>query len=158
VAALKGSRAERYSIGQLGARAGAHLETVRYYERIGLMPGPPRSQGGHRVYDGAHLKRLGFIRRSRELGFSLDEIRALLGLVDRGDYTCDEVRDLTLAHLAEIRKKIADLRRLEWSLQRMAAQCSGDRVPECPVIDVLWDGIAQNWRAAVTQRPHRRGK
>jgi MerR family mercuric resistance operon transcriptional regulator len=144
MATLKETRAERYSIGEIGEQAGVNLETVRYYERIGLMPRPPRTQGGHRVYDGAHLKRLGFIRRSRELGFSLGEVRALLGLVDGGNYTCAEVRELTLAHLAEIRHKIADLRRLERSLQGMADRCTGDEVPECPVIDVLWDGIARD--------------
>jgi len=140
---LKQSRAERYSIGQLGEQAGVNFETVRYYERIGLMPKPPRTSGGHRVYDRVHLKRLGFIRRSRELGFSLDEIRALLSLVDGGDYTCGEVRDLTLAHLAEVRGKIADLRRLERSLRAMADECTGDQVPECPVIDVLWEGMTR---------------
>jgi MerR family mercuric resistance operon transcriptional regulator len=126
------------TIGQLAARTGVNLETVRYYERIGLMPVPRRTDGGHRVYDHAHLKRLGFIRRSRELGFSLEEIRSLLGLVDGGDYTCAEVRDLTLRHSADVRRRIADLRRLERSLKQMAAQCSGDTVPECPIIDVLW--------------------
>lgn len=126
------------SIGSLGRDSGVNIETIRYYERIGLMPRPRRTDGGHRLYERAHLKRLGFIRRSRELGFSLDEVRALLGLVDGGNYTCAEVRDLTLRHLAEVRGKIADLRRLERSLKEMAAQCSGSTVPVCPVIDVLW--------------------
>jgi len=144
MAEIKDLRAERYSIGQLGDRAGVNLETVRYYERVGLMPKPPRTAGGHRVYYGTHLRRLGFIRRSRELGFSLQEVRVLLGLVDGGDYTCAEVRDLTLAHLADVRRKIADLKRLQRSLQGMAERCIGDRVPDCPIIDVLWKGIAQD--------------
>lgn len=131
-------RHERLTIGRLAERSGVNLETVRYYERIGIMPEPLRTDGGHRVYKHEHLKRLGFIRRSRELGFSLEEIRSLLALVDGGDYTCAEVRDLTLQHSAEVHRKIADLRRLERSLKRMAAQCSGDTVPECPIIDVLW--------------------
>lgn len=131
-------RSEGLTIGRLAKRTGVNLETIRYYERIALMPEPLRTEGGHRVYDREHLKRLGFIRRSRELGFSLDEVRALLGLVDGGDYTCAEVRDMTLQHLAEVRRKIADLRRLERSLRDVAAQCSGDTVPKCPVIDVLW--------------------
>lgn len=133
-------RAAGYSIGQLAERTGVNLETVRYYERIGLMPTPPRTEGGHRVYDRNHLKRLGFIRRSRELGFSIEEIRALLSLVDGGDYTCAEVRDITLEHLMEVRRKIADLRRLDRSLREMAAKCTGDTVPECPIVDVLWRG------------------
>jgi MerR family mercuric resistance operon transcriptional regulator len=147
MAAFKDARAERYSIGRLGTRAGVNLETVRYYERIGLMPRPPRTRGGHRVYDGLHLKRLGFIRRCRELGFSLDEVRTLLRLVDGGDYTCAEVRALTLVHLAEMRRKISDLRRLARSLQDMADQCTGNNVPECPILDVLWDGIGREGHA-----------
>lgn len=123
---------------ELAKRTGCNLETIRYYEKIGLMPEPPRTAGGYRAYDGEHLKRLAFIRRSRELGFSLDEIRSLLRLVDGGDYTCSEVRDMTLEHCAEVRRKIADLRRLERSLKEMAAQCSGNTVPKCPIIDVLW--------------------
>lgn len=127
-----------YGIGMLSKRTGVNIETIRYYERIGLMPRPPRTSGGHRVYDRTHLKRLGFIRRSRELGFSLEEIRALLGLVDGGDYTCAQIREVAVTHLAEIRQKIADLRRLERSLRDMADRCTGDEVPECPVIEVLW--------------------
>src|SRR3546814_8825801 len=99
--------------------------------RIGVMPKPPRSVGGQRVYDAGHLKRLAFIRRSRELGFSLDEIRALLRLVDGGDYTCGEVHEMTLAHIADIRRKIADLRRMERVLKDMAAKCDGGDVTEC---------------------------
>jgi MerR family mercuric resistance operon transcriptional regulator len=126
------------TIGRLAESSGVKLETIRYYERIGLMPEPHRTDGGHRLYDLAHMKRLGFIRRSRELGFSLSETRALLGLVDGGDYSCAEVRDLTLRHLADVRGKIADLRRLERSLRNMVAQCGGEIVPKCPVIDDLW--------------------
>ncbi len=123
---------------ELAKRTGCNLETIRYYEKIGLMPEPPRTAGGYRAYDREHLKRLAFIRRSRELGFSLEEIRSLLRLVDGGDYTCSEVRDMTLEHCADVRRKIADLRRLERSLKEMAAQCSGSTVPKCPIIDVLW--------------------
>ena len=137
---------EALTIGRLAKHAGVKLETVRYYERIGLMPEPRRTEGGHRSYDHGHLKCLGFIRRSRELGFSLQEVRSLLGLVDGGDYTCTEVRDMTLQHSAEVRRKIASLRRLERSLNEMAAQCSGDRVPHCPIIDVLWREASSSGR------------
>ena len=137
---------EALTIGRLAERAGVHLETVRYYERIGLMPEPRRTEGGHRVYQREHLKRLGFIRRSRELGFSLEEIRSLLGLVDGGGYTCAQVRDLTLQHAADVRRKIADLRRLERSLKEMAAQCSGDTLPRCQIIDVLWCEVSDTRR------------
>ncbi|MBI1986015.1 MAG: helix-turn-helix domain-containing protein [Rhodospirillales bacterium] len=129
--------AERFGIGALSKRTGVNIETIRYYERIGMVPKPPRSEGGHRVYDQNHLKRLAFVRRTRELGFSLEEIRALLELVDGGDYTCAEVKAMTLAHADVIRQKIADLRRMERVLKGMAAQCDGGDVPECPIVDAL---------------------
>jgi len=125
-------------IGHLSKRTGVVPETIRYYEHIGLLPAPPRSTGGHRVYRDVHLRRLVFIRRSRELGFSLQEIRTLLGMVD-GGYTCGEVRELTLGHLDEVRQKIADLQRLEQTLEQVALHCDGGTVPECPVIDSLFE-------------------
>lgn len=127
------------TIGALSKRAGVNIETIRYYERSGLMPEPPRSEGGHRLYSRDHLKRLAFIRRSRELGFSLEEIRALLRLVDGGDYTCGEVKALTDRHLKEVRQKIADLQRLEKTLGEISSQCEGGAVPECPIIEALFD-------------------
>jgi MerR family mercuric resistance operon transcriptional regulator len=122
--------------GELARRAGCNLETVRYYERVGLLLEPPRSAGGHRLYADDHLKRLIFIRRSRELGFTVDEIRNLLGLVEDG-YTCGEVRDAAQAHLKSIRRKIADLRKMERMLAGTASRCEGGTVPDCPIIDVL---------------------
>lgn len=127
------------SIGVLSKESGVGVETIRYYEKIAVMPAPARSAGGYRVYGPEHLKRLSFIRRGRELGFSLAELRSLLSLVDGHAYTCAEVRTMTLEHRAEIRGKIADLRRLERAMVTMAAQCTGDRVPECPFIDALFD-------------------
>ena len=126
------------TIGALARRTHCKIETIRYYEHIGLLPHPPRSGGGHRLYGEDHLKRLTFIRRGRTLGFTLDDIRGLLGLVDGGTYTCDEVKALTLEHLGEVRRKLADLRRLERVLKGMAAQCEGGAVPDCPVIDALF--------------------
>lgn len=125
-------------IGALSKRAGCNIETIRYYEKCGLLPAPPRTKGGHRLYGEGHLKRLVFIRRSRELGFSLDEVRALLGLVDRGDYTCGEVKALTLDHLQTVREKIKDLRRLEKTLAGISSRCEGGTVPECPIIEALF--------------------
>jgi MerR family transcriptional regulator, mercuric resistance operon regulatory protein len=103
------------------------------------FPAPPRTAGGHRDYDREHLKRLTFIRRSRELGFTLEEIRGLLGLVDGGDWTCAEVRAMTLEHLADVRRKIADLEKPAEVLDDMAGQCDGDAVLECPIIDALME-------------------
>jgi MerR family mercuric resistance operon transcriptional regulator len=136
----KVTRQTKLSIGALSQTAGVDIENIRYFERIGMMPAPPRSSGGHRVYGQDHLKRLTFIRRSRELGFTPDEVRALLSLVDSGSYTCGEVHQITLEHLQSVRQKIADLRRLECTLTRISNECSGDTVPECPVIDALSAG------------------
>ena len=127
-----------FTIGVLSKGTGCNIETIRYYERIRLMPKPPRSPGGHRLYEDDHLRRLTFIRRSRELGFTLEEVRGLLRLVDGGSYTCAEVKTLTLDHAAEVRRKVADLRKLERVLREMAAECEGGEVPECPIIDALY--------------------
>jgi MerR family mercuric resistance operon transcriptional regulator len=127
------------TIGTLSDRAGCKVETIRYYERIGLMPRTDRSEGGHRLYDDEHVKRLGFIRRSRELGFTLDQVRTLLRLVDGRRYTCAEVKRITVAHLEEIHRKVADLGTIERVLRDMAAQCDGGAVPKCAVIDALFE-------------------
>jgi MerR family mercuric resistance operon transcriptional regulator len=134
------------SIGELSQRTGVNIETVRYYEKIKLLPPPPRTGGGHRAYADAHLRRLIFIRRSRELGFTLDEIRNLLGLV-QGGYTCGEVRDAALAHLTNVRSKIADLRRMERTLAETAARCEGGTAPNCPIVDVLSRDVRTPTRA-----------
>ena len=125
--------------GALAARTGCNIETIRYYERVGLLPPPPRSVGGHRLYGEGLIRRLNFVRRSRDLGFSIEEIRELLHPVDGGTYTCGEVEQLARDHIREIRRKIADLRKLEGVFETMAAQCSGDAVPDCPIIDALFD-------------------
>jgi MerR family mercuric resistance operon transcriptional regulator len=126
-----------FLIGQLSERTGCNIENIRYYEREGLLPAPPRSDGGQRLYDEEHLKRLTFIRRSRELGFAPREVRGLLEMVDREDFTCDEVHGFTINHLTDVRGKISDLRRLERVLKKMAAECSGGTTPDCPILDTL---------------------
>ena len=136
-----------FTIGSLSKGTGCKIETIRYYERIGLLPKPPRSQGGHRLYEEEHLKRLTFIRRSRELGFTLHEVRGLLRLVDGGEYSCAEVKALTLDHVAEVRRKLADLRKVKRVLEEMAAECDGGEVPECPIIDALYQGRGIGRRA-----------
>jgi len=132
------SRAVKITRGALAKRTGCNIETIRYYEQIGLMPDPPRSEGGHRQYDDEHLRRLTFVCRARELGFTIEEVRGLLGLVDGGDYSCAEVKALTLQHVRDIHQKILDLQRIEHVLQAIAAQCADGTVPECPVIDALF--------------------
>ncbi|MGQ0555559.1 MAG: MerR family transcriptional regulator [Nitrospiraceae bacterium] len=125
-------------IGAFSVRTGCHIETIRYYERIKLLPKPPRTEGGHRFYDREHIKRLVFIRRSRELGFSLDEVRTLLRLVDGKRYTCQEIKTITENHLDEVRKKISDLRRLQKTLGEISSRCTRRKVPDCPIIDALF--------------------
>ena len=129
----------RLTVGTLSERTGCHIETIRYYERIGLMPRTARSNGGHRLFGEAHVKRLGFIRRGRELGFTLDQIRTLLRLVDGGRYTCAHVRRITSAHLDDVHRKIADLRTIERVLGDMVVQCDRGAVPKCAVIDALFE-------------------
>ena len=128
------------SISHVSRQAGLQPSAIRYYERIGLMPKPPRSGGGHRVYGATHVKRLGFIRRARELGFSLDEVRDLLGLARGHSLTCADVKALTEQHIAGIKRKVTDLRRLERVLEQLAAQCHGNKVPDCPILEALAAG------------------
>ncbi|MBL4613963.1 MAG: helix-turn-helix domain-containing protein [Magnetovibrio sp.] len=123
--------------GELAKRTGCNIETVRYYEKIGLPPDPPRTQKGYRVYDRHHEQTLRFIMRARELGFTIEDVRGLLSLVDGGNYTCGEIRDKTLAHLKAVRERIADLQRLEQTLSKTVADCAGGDAPQCPVVDAL---------------------
>ncbi|RVH53121.1 MerR family transcriptional regulator [Sinorhizobium meliloti] len=123
---------------ELARRTGCNLETVRYYEKVGLLPEPPRTAAGYRSYDGTHERRLRFVLRARELGFSLDEIRELLRLVDERDRPCAEARDVAAVHLADVRTKIADLKRMERVLKDVVAQCGDGTLPECPLIETLF--------------------
>lgn len=129
---------KQLSRGALASRSGVNSETIRYYEKIGLMPDPNRSAGGHRIYEREHVNRLSFIRRTRELGFTLKEVRGLLALVDGGDYTCAEVRDRTLAHLDDVATKIRDLRKMQRTLKSISSKCDGGLVPDCPIVDALY--------------------
>ena len=124
-------------IGELSRRTGCNIETIRYYERIGLMPAPPR-RGRYRSYGAGDVGRLGFVRRARELGFTLDEVRALLGLAAGGEASCAEVRVLAAAHLGDVRGRIADLRRMERVLADSVRACDAGQDPGCPLIDALY--------------------
>ena len=121
----------------LARRTGCNLETIRYYETVGIMPDPPRTPKGYRSYDDTHVRRLKFVMRSRDLGFSLEEIRGLLGLVDDRTQTCAQVQTVAEAHLKDVKAKIADLERIERVLSETVARCTGDAAPECAVIDAL---------------------
>lgn len=133
-----GTRAT-FSIGELARRAGTKAETVRWYEREGLLPAPARTAGGHRAYTRAHLDRLAFVRHARELGFPLDRIRELLRLTDDPERSCAEADRIARAHLDAVRGRIARLRALEAELARMVTDCGRGRVAECRVIEVLAD-------------------
>ncbi|KPH77370.1 MerR family transcriptional regulator [Bosea vaviloviae] len=134
--AITPSRAVSFTSGELARLANVNVETIRYYERIGMLAAPPRTEGGRRAYGTAEVKTLTFIRRSRELGFSIDEIRNLLGLAKDG-HACGEVKAAALSHLGSIRGKIADLRRMERTLAKTAALCEGGDAPRCPILDAL---------------------
>jgi MerR family mercuric resistance operon transcriptional regulator len=125
------------SIGVLSRQSGVHVETIRYYERIGLLAAPPRSAGGYRMYSSAHIERLRFVRRARDLGLSIDEVRRLLGLADQKSKSCSKVRDLGARHLADIRARIADLQRMERVLSRLVDACSKGELAACPLLEAL---------------------
>ncbi len=128
--------AQGFTIGRLSALAGVKVETIRYYEKIGLLQDPGRTTGGHRVYGADEARRLTFIRRCRELGFPLGDIRNLLGLED-GAPNCDEIHAMTLRHRETIRAKIRDLQQLSRRLQKIASQCDKGDKTDCPIIDSL---------------------
>ena len=132
------TNARGYLIGAMSRETGVNIETIRYYERIELMPKPDRTPGGNRQYSHEHLQRLSFIRRSRELGFRIDEIRAMLRMVDQDGVSCGEVHAMTVEHLASVKEKIAQLRKLERALSDMAAECAKGDIPDCPIIETLF--------------------
>lgn len=126
-------------IGELSKKTGVHVETIRYYERLHLIPKPKRSESGHRFYNDVHRKRLAFIRRCRLLDFSLDEIRFLLQAVETDNPSCSEVEKFSAHHLARLQAKIEDFRAMEKTLQALLAQCRTHDGPTCPLIDVLYE-------------------
>jgi MerR family transcriptional regulator, mercuric resistance operon regulatory protein len=128
---------EIFPIGVLSERSGVNVETIRHYERVGLLQKPARSTGGYRLYQTTDVDRLCFIRRARDLGFSLDEIRHLLGLVDQKSRSCHRVHDIGVVHLADVRAKIRDLRRMERVLATMVRACAQGTMPTCPLLDAL---------------------
>lgn len=130
-------RVETVAIGELSRRTGIKPETIRYYEKVNMLPPPRRTAGGRRVYGPAEARILGFIRRARELGFTPDEVRTLLALGGPGKASCADVSVVARRHLDNVRAKIADLKKLERLLGKTIGKCSGRKVPDCPVIDIL---------------------
>ncbi len=137
-----------FSIGALARRTGVKVPTIRYYEQIGLLPAPPRTEGRQRRYDAGHAAQLNFIRHARELGFEVDAIRELLAMNARPDQSCADVDDMARRHIAEIDRRIAHLTTLRAELQRTVDECGRGRVCECRVIGTLADGSHDHGRAA----------
>lgn len=128
---------ERISIGDLAKATGTKVVTVRYYEQIGLLPVPARTSGNYRTYSHEHMRRLRFIRRCRDLGFTLDQIRELLRLSSQKNEDCAEVDRITAQHLTEIEQKISDLKRLAKELRRLNSCCQGGIIADCRIIEAL---------------------
>ena len=127
------------TIGSLAKKTGTKVQTIRYYEQIGLMPEPGRTEGGQRRYGDAELDRLSFIRHSRQLGFSLDAIRELLDLSDHPNRSCDEADVIARRQLRQVEQRMARLKALRTELRRMIHECSGGQSAECRVLEVLRD-------------------
>jgi MerR family transcriptional regulator, mercuric resistance operon regulatory protein len=125
----------RLKIGKLAEAANVNFETVRYYERIGLMPRPGRTNGGHRDYGEEHVRQLTFIRRARELGFAIEEIRSLLTL-NRSGGPCANVKAIAAVHLADVREKLSALREMEQALVSAIDGCPGE-LPLCTILEML---------------------
>ena len=125
------------AIGELSRKTGVNVETIRYFERVGILEKPPRTSAGRRIYGADHVRALEFIRRARELGFTPADVRAILSLGGPADASCDEVRKIATHHLDRVRAKMADLVRLERLLASTIERCKGDGAARCAVIDML---------------------
>src|ERR1700746_3746002 len=126
------------TIGQLGQATDTKGETIRYYEKIGLLPAPRRPAGNYRSYAAEHLQRLGFIRRARELGFTIEDVRELLKLAAHGERPCEQVDQFVARHLETTERKIQALTRLRRELRDTLDSCKGGRIAECRVIHALF--------------------
>lgn len=135
-----------FSIGELARRTNVKVPTIRYYEQVGLLPAPPRTQGEQRRYDASHAARLNFIRHSRELGFEMEAIRELLDMSAQPDRSCVDVDALARRHIAQIDRRIAHLTSLRAELQHTVDECGRGRICECRVIETLADSSHQHGR------------
>jgi MerR family mercuric resistance operon transcriptional regulator len=126
-------------IGEMATSCGCPVETIRYYEKIGLMPPPVRLANGYRSYDDAHRKWLQFILRSRALGFNQDEVRRLTDIAHQQKPACAAVHDLLQEHVDDVRKRVIELQRMEKSLLRLKNKCQDGTLHDCPVVDELME-------------------
>lgn len=127
------------TIGEVSKRTGVKVPTIRFYEQIGLLPSPPRSEGNRRQFEEVDLRRLSFIRHARDLGFEVNDIRELLDLADQPGRPCADADRIAQRHLAEVEARIAKLTALRGELRRMVDECSHGHVCECRVIQILGD-------------------
>lgn len=125
------------TIGEAARRSGLHIETIRFYEREGVTASPGRTAGGRRAYTEDEIERLVFVKRCRDLGFPLPDVSAMLALRNAEHDQCDDVRAISERHIADVRAKIRDLRRLERALVKLVAECREGRA-DCPALDVLF--------------------
>ncbi len=135
-----------FPIGELARRTKVKVPTIRYYEQIGLLPPPPRTEGQQRRYDQGHVARLNFIRHARELGFEIEAIRELLTMSAKPNQSCVEVDEIARRHVAAIDRRIAHLTTLRTELQRTVDECGRGRVCECRVIETLADSSHEHGR------------
>jgi DNA-binding transcriptional MerR regulator len=124
-------------IGELAASCGCPTETVRYYEKVGLLPSAARQQNGYRIYDASHRNWLQFILRSKDLGFSQSDVRRLTNLAQSKDSACSDVHNMLTEHVASVRAKLRELKRMERALVRLKDRCQDGTLHACPVIDEL---------------------
>lgn len=129
-------------IGKLAESTGIKPETIRFYEREGLLPAPARAANNYRVYGAQHRRRLCFLARLRSLGFRLNEVRELLSLIDQGDYSCGDIKGIGERHLQGIRQRLQDLMRLEKAMNGLVRQCDGGDSADCTMLEVLFDDTA----------------
>ncbi|MCB9943130.1 MAG: helix-turn-helix domain-containing protein [Geminicoccaceae bacterium] len=142
------------TIGRIARAAGCKVQTIRYYEQIGLLDEPPRSEGNQRLYDESAVRRLTFIRHARELGFPLQSVRDLIGLSDRPDQSCEAVDAIASAQLNDVTRRIGRLEALRRELERMIEQCRGGRIADCRVMEVLGDHqLCENGDHAAPEHP-----
>lgn len=129
-------------IGELALKTGTNVETIRFYERIGLLPPPRRTESNYRDYGQQYVHRLSFVRHARSLGFDLEDVRALLALASEPQKDCGEADRIASSHLAAVEQKIERLQRLRAELQRMLTQCRGGEVADCRIIEAMSDHSA----------------
>jgi len=139
-------------IGEMARVTSTRVETVRYYEQIGLLPPPARTAGNYRAYDEDHLARLSFIRRARDLGFSLDAVRELLDLANDRIADCAAVDALASQHLADIDRKMVDLARLRERLASLIDSCAGGVITDCRILEALEPGAVSGLAASCGER------